>query len=52
MTKPCPTHHTPLTGGPIEYRCEKGRHRVMAADLPTQVDLKDHPLTQHLRDAA
>jgi hypothetical protein len=28
----CPTHHTPLDGGPIQYRCPHG-HAVVAADL-------------------
>lgn len=30
----CPTHHTPLDGGPIQFWCTTGDgHRVMAADL-------------------
>lgn len=34
----CPTHQTPLDGGPVEYWCSDG-HRVMAADL----DHEYHP---------
>jgi hypothetical protein len=29
----CPTHATPLDGGPIQYWCPTGDHRVMAADI-------------------
>lgn len=32
-THTCPTHGTPLQGGPVRYWCDR-RHGVVAADLP------------------
>jgi hypothetical protein len=43
-TKVCPVHHAELIGGPVEFYCEQGHHRVCAADLPHDVDLATHPL--------
>lgn len=29
----CPTHHVPLEGGPVLYRCPATGHNVYAADI-------------------
>ncbi len=29
----CPSHGTPLDGGPIQFWCNVGGHCVMAADI-------------------
>jgi hypothetical protein len=35
----CPTHKTPLDGGPIQFWCNTGGHSVRAADI----DHEYHP---------